>query len=454
MLRFHQLPDVGRLPRDELPAAVAGRRRLGSTGVLSGVLHTLGYFSTEVCLGTPAKRYDLIVDTGSSITAVPCASCRACGTHQCGVRGRFDTRRSTTFSPVACRASGLACESCTAPQQCTYSVHYTEGSAIKGYVVSDIAHFQRVGLTAATDEHTPVRVHFGCQTLETGMFFKQQADGILGLQPPRSRVRVPSMLSSLHAQERARGAADSFSLCLADTTGLFLLGGGAPEAGRSPGGASVLTVPMEKGARARYSLRLRAVHASGAGRANATFSALRLSEASLAPTIVDSGTTFVYASTPVFRALHAHIKLQVPELERVGNKVCAAFTPERLDSMPSLRLAFSQAAEPLLIRPRQYMVEFPRHGRAAAGYGQRHHCVAIFDNRNGGTVIGASIMRHREVVFDLQRSTISFSDADCTRMTPRASRLRNAYHFAGCNDTASRTAQSAVSRITSLFRAG
>ena len=170
MLRYHQFDDIGRVPRYEMRHG----RRLVSGGVLAGALHTLGYYSTDVCLGSPAKRYDLIIDTGSSITAVPCSTCRQCGNHHCGITGRFDLSRSLTGKPVACRENpALQCESC-ASNMCTYSVHYTEGSAIKGHVISDVTRFLRTG-TSPEEEDVPmdVRVFFGCQTLETGMFFKQ-----------------------------------------------------------------------------------------------------------------------------------------------------------------------------------------------------------------------------------------------------------------------------------------
>lgn len=170
MLKHHSLKDISLVPRVELQHG----RRLKSGGVLSGALSTLGYYSTDVCLGTPAKKYDLIIDTGSSITAVPCSGCRQCGGHQCGVEGRFDLESSKTGHAVGCQQeSTLACESCLS-NKCSYSVHYTEGSAIKGHVVSDLAHFSRTGrLPGKRDEPISVRVFFGCQTFETGMFFKQ-----------------------------------------------------------------------------------------------------------------------------------------------------------------------------------------------------------------------------------------------------------------------------------------
>ena len=96
------------LPRHEL--VPDGRRLAASGGILTGALHTLGYYSTDVCLGVPGKRYDLIIDTGSSITAVPCSGCRQCGSHKCGAAGYFDTRASPSSRTVSCRASsGSSC---------------------------------------------------------------------------------------------------------------------------------------------------------------------------------------------------------------------------------------------------------------------------------------------------------------------------------------------------------
>ena len=66
------------------------------------------------------------------------------------------------------------------------------------------------------------------------------------------------------------------------------------------------------------------------------------------------------------------------------------------------------------------------------GAKSRHYCVAVFDNQRGGTVIGASIMRQREVVFDITSSSISFVDANCDTITPETSHLRESYTFAPC----------------------
>ena len=196
------------------------------------------------------------------------------------------------------------------------------------------------------------------------MFFKQQADGIIGLQrshtrskvisppspphlpcrlarclacsrrhlpalsttPPLPPRKVPSVLSSL---VRERQSAHIFSLCLSSSSGMLLLGGKlrtapdplAPHAGR------VLTVPMVTGARAAYTLRVQEMRVAAgqpgcdagasSGRAAAArcrFHPLsRLPPSAYHPTIVDSGTTFMYTSTPIWRALLDLITKTLPD---------------------------------------------------------------------------------------------------------------------------------------------
>ena len=70
--------------------------------------------------------------------------------------------------------------------RCGYSVRYTEGSSIRGHILHDRAHFRREarggeggggggGGGGGALERATSRIYFGCQTQETGMFFKQQA---------------------------------------------------------------------------------------------------------------------------------------------------------------------------------------------------------------------------------------------------------------------------------------
>jgi hypothetical protein len=43
------------------------------------------YYTTRLYIGTPPQEFALIVDSGSTVTYVPCASCEQCGNHQVGL---------------------------------------------------------------------------------------------------------------------------------------------------------------------------------------------------------------------------------------------------------------------------------------------------------------------------------------------------------------------------------
>lgn len=40
------------------------------------------YYTTRLLIGSPPQKFALIVDTGSTVTYVPCSTCEQCGKHQ------------------------------------------------------------------------------------------------------------------------------------------------------------------------------------------------------------------------------------------------------------------------------------------------------------------------------------------------------------------------------------
>ena len=213
---------AGRHPIPHKPT----RRRLESGIEMQGNLHTLGYFSATMCVGNPAQHFDVIIDTGSALTAVPCVDCSHCGahTHDGYTRARYDGSASTSFSALSCRDASNHCHSCTSGDQCSYSVSYTEGSSIRGRVVAEIAWFAS---ESGSHLHS-VPCTFGCQTYESGLFYSQVADGISGLS--QSQSYGPTLFDSLRS---ATGAPDVFSICLDEEVGALVLGGSIPSKTRA-----------------------------------------------------------------------------------------------------------------------------------------------------------------------------------------------------------------------------
>ena len=81
-----------------------------------------GYYSINVCFGTPSHAFELVVDTGSFMTAVPCINCKTCGEHTHA--RRFNANASSTARDCHKNTSRTH-NSCG-----SYRMQYVEGSTI------------------------------------------------------------------------------------------------------------------------------------------------------------------------------------------------------------------------------------------------------------------------------------------------------------------------------------
>jgi hypothetical protein len=183
-----------------------------------------GYFSTTIALGTPPREFDVIVDTGSTMTYVPCAGCSSSG--ECGAhtqrQGPFDPSASSTARRVGCKDADCRCGSptctCGGGNVCSYRRSYAEKSSSSGEVVSDVLRLPDGGGNGSTT----TTIVFGCTARETGEIHRQRADGLLGMGLSDD---------ALHAQLARSGAINrqAFGLCLGfPSGGSLVLGGGVP----------------------------------------------------------------------------------------------------------------------------------------------------------------------------------------------------------------------------------
>ncbi|KAG8470874.1 hypothetical protein KFE25_009295 [Diacronema lutheri] len=361
-------------------ADMRGRRR-ALRASLEGDLR-LGYFSTIVGLGTPAQHFELIVDTGSSITTVPCAGCTQCGRHR-----KFDARRSTTAS------------ACTG-DSCAFSITYQEGSAYRGVYMND---WLSLGTAAAC---AAVPFTFGCSGVETGLFRSQQADGILGLAPGSAARRT--VHDALVARSIVRNV---FSLCIAPQAGRGFLEFGD----RAPTRRALQPQPPSS---RLVSSRLHLVSVRG----------VRLGEGlpSLgepASALLDSGTTFVYVGArlfaPLFRAVSA-VEIGACGLAaappprrdeicvRPASERSAASMAERLDRCFA-HLIFDLSRGELHARPSHYWFN-----EGAGGAREGVWCMGVFRNHNEQLVLGASVLQDHLVTIDRERMRVTFTPHRCT----------------------------------------
>ena len=365
------------------------------------------------------------MDTGSTLTYVPCAGCGAgCGPHH--QRG-YDPRASSTSAAPACGSPACACGAtacgCSAQGDvCTFAREYAEASSAAGAVVSDVARVPgwQSALTAAGDAAgaggvalpPPAlpRLTFGCATKETGEIKAQRAAGILGLGDATT-----GFAHQLAAAEGGGSAA--FALCL---------GGG----NRGGGGALILgrDLPPDAAAAVRGPT-IEALLVASAGHPHYYAVALDGVSFGVDPlavpastfadgghsAVLDSGTTFTYLPPAAFDAASKAIAAAadaaaLPRVAAARGYGDACFGRLSTDAaiaatFPNMTLSFAGGAK-LELGPGSYLF---RHSDAADAV-----CVGLFAAPpSKGALLGAVTMRDMMVEFDAGARRVRMAAADC-----------------------------------------
>ncbi|GBF88216.1 hypothetical protein Rsub_00928 [Raphidocelis subcapitata] len=443
-------------------AASAPRRLREQSFVLDGSTK-VGYYTAPMSLGSPPQTFHLILDSGSSLTVVPCKQCD-CGFHQ---SKPFDPAASSTSRAIGCSddACSLPRRSCNVSEsksQCSFYNLYAEGSSSGGVVLTDKLLLPRPGGRAP---EVLEGFKFGCAKFQTGQLYTQEADGVAGLG--FGPAALPAQLAA--ARKGGDGAPGAFSLCLGADGGAMALG----KAARPPGAPALQYVSLLPSDRGYYVMPLQGWRVGDksldvtADTFGPPASQRRVGERD-ASVILDSGATFSYLASPAFTALLREVKESVKPLERgqrggggggSGRRLLslASLSPRRLlgaakqpargrvtvehtadplssdaecwriggegvgdieseydlrGVFPDLELAFAGGAK-LKLSPERYMFIAARQKKEG---GDLVACLGVFDG-DDETVIGAVMMRDAVFEFDhAGGNRVGFADADCAAL--------------------------------------
>ncbi|EFJ32117.1 hypothetical protein SELMODRAFT_87804 [Selaginella moellendorffii] len=167
-----------------------------STDYESPVASGGGDYVTTISLGTPAKVFSVIADTGSDLIWIQCKPCQACFNQKDPI---FDPEGSSSYTTMSCGdtlCDSLPRKSCS--PDCDYSYGYGDGSGTRGTLSSET-----VTLTSTQGEKLAAKnIAFGCGHLNRGSF--NDASGLVGLG--RGNLSFVSQLGDLFGHK--------FSYCL------------------------------------------------------------------------------------------------------------------------------------------------------------------------------------------------------------------------------------------------
>ena len=378
-----------------------GARR-NATITLHGAVKDFGYFYSSLYLGTPPKKFSVIVDTGSTMTYVPCSMCGTrCGpNHQ---DSSFDPGASSTAVRISCHSDDCKCGSpicaCSKDEECMYSRSYAEQSSSTGVLLEDVL--------ALHDGGPGVRVAFGCETRETGEIYNQRADGLFGLG--RSD-------DSLIQQLVKSGSIDNqFSLCfgLVEGDGVLLLG-------ESPAlkDVSLTYTPLVESPTNGnyYTVNMESIRVAGD-----TLDILPSTFQVGYSTVLDSGTTFTYIPTEAFSRFAETVSsyaiarglFSVPGPDPQYEDICFGGAPEHSDItglrkvFPPVQFVFKDGVV-LDLNPLNYLFV---HTFESGKY-----CLGVFDNGDAGVLLGGITFRNVLVQYDLEKKRVGFGEASCKEL--------------------------------------
>ncbi|KAK9990709.1 hypothetical protein SO802_025694 [Lithocarpus litseifolius] len=351
-----------------------------------------GYYTTRLWIGTPPQMFALIVDTGSTVTYVPCSTCEQCGRHQ---DPKFEPELSSTYQPLQCN---LDCNCDSEKVHCVYDRQYAEMSSSSGVLAEDVLSFGNLS------ELQPQRAVFGCENQETGDLYSQRADGIMGLG--RGDLSIVDQLVEKGLIN------DSFSLCY----GGMDIGGGAMVLGGISPPIDMVFTQSDPVRSPYYNIDLKEIHVAG--------KPLMLNPIVFDGrhgTVLDSGTTYAYFPEPVFIAFKDAIMKELNSIQKIQgpdpnfNDICfsgaGSDVSELSKTFPVVDMVFGNGQK-LSLSPENYLF---RHSKVRGAY-----CLGIFQNgKDPTTLLGGIIVRNTLVMYDREHSKIGFWKTNCSELWER-----------------------------------
>ncbi|KAL6225688.1 hypothetical protein ACLB2K_004537 [Fragaria x ananassa] len=364
------------------------------TRVQTPVHAGVGEFLMTLSIGTPAKSFSAIVDTGSDLIWTQCEPCKQCYKQPTPI---FNPKKSSSFSKVSCTSEvcdALPSSKCS-NQSCEYYYTYGDSSSTEGILATETFSFGDVSIP---------KVSFGCGEDNEGGGFSQGA-GLVGLG--RGTLSLVSQLKE-----------PKFSYCLTSvddtqSTSTLLMGSVASLNSTTPSSevANIKTTPLIKNPSQPtfYYLSLEGITVGGTSLPieKDTFA---LGDDGVGGLIIDSGTTLTYLAQDAYDAVVKEFssQMELPEkdaIDTVGLDLCFEL-PEDATKVEVPKLVFNFEGADLELPSENYMI-------ADADVGVI--CLAV-GSAGDMSVFGNFQQQNMLVLHDLVKETISFVPTKCDQL--------------------------------------
>ncbi|KAL6635036.1 hypothetical protein ACP70R_027707 [Stipagrostis hirtigluma subsp. patula] len=361
-------------------AGNAADESLASVPLNPGTSVGVGNYVTRMGLGTPAKSYVMVVDTGSSLTWLQCSPCLVSCHRQSGPV--FNPTSSSSYATVSCSSSQCSALSsatlnpsaCSKSNVCIYQASYGDSSFSVGYLSKD---------TVTLGSSSMPNFYYGCGQDNEGLFGRSA--GLIGL--------ARNKLSLLYQLAPKLGY--SFSYCLPTSSSSGYLSIGA----YNPGQYSYTPMVSSTLDDSLYFIKLTGITVAGKALA------VSASSYSSLPTIIDSGTVITRLPTGVYSALSKAVAAAMKGTPRASAfsilDTCFQGQAAQLRA-PAVNMAFAGGAV-MKLAARNLLVDVD----------SATTCLAFAPARSAA-IIGNTQQQTFSVVYDVKNSKIGFAAGGCS----------------------------------------
>lgn len=352
-----------------------------STPVVSGTSQGSGEYFSRIGVGTPAKQFYMVLDTGSDVNWLQCQPCTDCYQQTDPV---FTPSSSSSYTALTCESpqcGSLEVSACRTGK-CLYQVSYGDGSFTVGDFVTETVSF---GDSGAVNN-----VALGCGHDNEGLFMGSA--GLLGLGGGPV---------SLTKQVKA----SSFSYCLVDRdsskSSTLDFNSAAP-------GAESVFAPLVKNGKVDtfYYVGLTGMSVGGKT-VSIPPSLFQMDESGDGGIIVDSGTAITRLQTQAYNSLRdAFVKL-TPDLKSTSGvalfDTCYDFSSLSSVQVPTVSFQFT-GGRSLALPAKNYLIPVDSAGT---------FCFAFAPTTSSLSIIGNVQQQGTRVTFDLANSRVGFTPNKC-----------------------------------------
>ncbi|XP_048141871.1 aspartic proteinase nepenthesin-2-like [Rhodamnia argentea] len=371
-----------------------------------GVILGFEVYFIDVYIGTPPQHLPLILDTGSDLIWIQCATCPDCFEQSSPY---YDPEDSTSFQEISCHdplcllvsdPDPLQCRE-SKNQSCPYIYLYGDSSNTTGNFAFETF---TVNLTARASDTEFARVGnvmFGCGRWNGGI--SDGAPGMLGLG--RGPLSLASQFHSLNGQ--------SFSYCLANrhsnpnASSRLVLGEADGLLGRPGWNFTSFLGAQESPDSTYYYVKIKSIMVGGEI-LDIPRETWEVSPDGHGGTIIDSGTSLSYFVGPAYKAIREAFERKVkayPMVEEGDFHPCYNVSGVSKPEIPGFGIEFVDGAA-WSFPVENYFIPVAPDGIV---------CLAMVekDEFPGSSIIGNYLQQDFHMWFDMKKSRLGYAAMRC-----------------------------------------